>query len=130
MKHLFNNTYNQGQTIITLLIFMVVAITVTSASIILGISNSQATSKQELGLMTYQIAESGMENTLLMLLRNPAYSGETLTVGSGTAISTVSGSLQKIATTEGRMNSYVKKIEVIVDYSNNTMNIVSWKEIF
>ena len=58
------------------------AIAVTSAAIIVLASNSIAASKQEEGTTAYYAAESGAENAMLELLRNPNYTGETLQIGT------------------------------------------------
>ena len=74
-------TFNQkGQALITLLVFTIVAITITSAAVIIIFTNSIGTSKLEQGTNAYYVAESGAENALLRLLRDPNYSGEILPV--------------------------------------------------
>lgn len=131
MKSINTYTYQSGQIVITLLIFMVVAITITTAAVILGISNSQATSKIEQGLVALQIAESGAENAILRLLRDPSYQNETLPVGDGSAVITVTtNGTQKIVESTGSLGGYRRTIRVIINSDNGTMTILSWEEIF
>ena len=93
------------------------------------INASQGTSRLEGRILASQVAESGMENALLLLLRNPNYVGETLTVGTGTATITVTGnSTTKTITSIGRINNYLQTVEVIVTYNNTIMTITSWEE--
>ena len=120
--------YKSGQTLITLLVFMVVSIVITSAAVAMTVSNSLRASKFEQGLITLHIAESGAENALLRLLRNPSYTGETLTVGTGTAVITVTGTPTKIVS-EGINGRFRRKIEVGVDTST-VLTVTSWKEIY
>ena len=78
--------YKSGQALVTLLVFMIIAVTITSSAVMIIILNSKGSYRFQDGLVAYQIAESGAENAILRLLRNPDYTGETdLAVGEGTA---------------------------------------------
>ena len=113
-----------------LLVFMIIAITITSAATMLIIVNSSNTQKLEGGSIAYQIAESGIENALLRLLRNPNYTGEAgLTMGSGTADISVSGSNPYTITSIGKSGSFSRTLQVIVNYNGN-MTISSWREVY
>lgn len=120
----------QGQTLLMLLVFMIIAITITSAATMLIVVNSANTQKLEGGSIAYQIAESGIENALLRLLRNPNYTGEArLTIGSGTADISVSGSNPYTITSIGKSGSFSRTLQVIVNYNGN-MTISSWREVY
>ena len=119
----------KGQTLIMLLVFMVIAVIVTSAATIVILSNTNATSKFEQGLMAYKIAESGAENAVLKILRDPNYTGETMTVDGGTATATVSGSTTKTITSVGTLDLFQRTIQVTASYVSNKLTITSWKEI-
>src|SRR4029077_7648817 len=82
----------KGQALITLLFFTVIGVTVTSAAVAMIMVNALSGTKQQQGEVAYEIAESGAENGLIRLLRDPTYIGETLPVGSGSATITVTGS--------------------------------------
>lgn len=125
-----NTSYFQkGQALITLLIFVVVATIVTSAAIIMLVVNLTTTNKYQQGMFAYYIAESGAENALLRLLRDPSYTGETMTVGTGTATITVSGASEKTIKSEGRIGNFERILEVQTNFSNNIFTITSWREI-
>jgi hypothetical protein len=130
MKKFNTKNSESGQTLIALLIFMIVAISVMTTSVILISANSIAASKVEQSISAYNTAESGAENALLRLLRDPFYTGETITVDSGTAVTTVSGTTTKTITSTGTSGNFIRKIQVVVDYNNNIMTVTSWKEIF
>lgn len=122
-----------GQTLVMLLVFMTVAITVTAASVALSIDNSRAASKVEVSGLAAAAAESGIENALLRLLRNPGFTGETLTVGDGTATITVTGTNPIIITSTGESGGFVRRVQVTASYAgdaNMILNIDSWQEIY
>lgn len=120
----------KGQTLITLLIFVVVAVSVTTAAIMLTVmSSSKATARQE-STITYNIAESGAENALMRLIRDTNYSGETLPVGNGTALVTVTGTNPKTIRSTGTNGNFQRTVEITVNYTNNILTVSSWKEVY
>lgn len=128
------NTSKSGQALVTLLIFIIIAISVTSAATVLIINSSLGTSELEESTLAYQVAESGAENALLRLLRDPNYlstpgSTEVLTVGEGNATITVTGINPKTIVSEGRVDNFVRKVQVVMDYSS-ILSVTSWEEIY
>jgi hypothetical protein len=119
-----------GQTLVVLMIFMTMAITVTSMAVVLIVNNTQAASRIEQGLIAYNIAESGMENALMRLLRNPSYTGETLTINSGTATITVTGSDPMTVLSIGRWNNFTRRIQATASYVDGIMSVSSWGEVY
>lgn len=119
----------KGQTLAILLTYMIIAVVVTTASIALIINSASGTDKVYQGSNSLDIAESGAETAMIKLLRDPNYSGETLSVLGGTATITVTGSNPKTVISKGTINNFTRTIQVIVDTSNNTLNAISWKEI-
>jgi len=120
----------KGQAGLTLMFFSLVAILVTTGAVMAIISNTIGTSTLEQGTKAYYLAETGAENAILRLLRNPNYSGETIVVDSEGEIQVIiSGEGLKTIISEGRTGNLLRKIEVIIDYNDHVLNIVSWKEI-
>lgn len=119
----------QGQALTFLIVFATVAIIIISASVVVLYVNNLAAVKTELGHIAMAIAESGAENGILRLLRDPSYAGEVLTVGEGTATITVAGTNPKTIVSEGSANNFVRKVQVIVTYANNILTVTSWREI-
>lgn len=131
MKHKLLIKYLQnGQAMITLLFFVIVGITVTSAATIIIMINSLSTNKLQQGLIVYSSAEAGIENALLRLLRDPNYKGETLTIGEGNVEVKVTGSSPIIITSQAKEGDLLRKIEVQTQYTNNILTVSSWKEVF
>ena len=120
---------NQGQALVTLLFFMIFALTITSGAVVVVLSNSLSASKFDLGNTTYYIAESGIENALIRLLRDTNYSGETLAIDTGNATIQVSGTNPKTITSVGTIGNFSRTIQAIADYTDNILTVLSWKEI-
>lgn len=120
---------NEGQALISLLIFAAILVIVGGAAVAITISNSSATSKLTEGEIAYHIAESGADNAILRLLRDSTYTGETLSVGNGTATITVSGSTTKTITSTGVNGLFVRKVQVVGNQSSNIFTITTWAEI-
>jgi hypothetical protein len=112
-----------------MLTYMIIAIVVTTASITLVLNSSSGTDKVYQGANSLDIAESGAETAMIKLLRNPNYTGETLTVGGGQAVITITGTNPKKVISKGTLNNFTRTIQVMVDTSNNTLTATSWKEI-
>lgn len=119
----------KGQTLVIMLTYMIIAIVVTTASITLVLNSSSGTDKVYQGANSLDIAESGAETAMIKLLRNPNYTGETLTVGGGQAVVTITGTNPKKVISKGTLNNFTRTIQVMVDTSNNTLTATSWKEI-
>lgn len=119
-----------GQTLVTLLIFMIIGITITTAAVVMVIVNSRNVSRIEQGNDTLSIAESGVENALIRLLRDPAYTGETLLVGTGSTVVqiTTSGN-EKTITSTAVQGNFSRKLQVVLTV-NGELTITSWQEIF
>lgn len=120
-----------GQALITLLVFVAIFLIIGMASIIMMIVNSQTSAKFEQSVVTLHIAESGAENAILQLLRNPNYIGETLPVGTGNTTITVTdiGGNQKKIISVGKDGNFLRTLQVIISDSGNILTIVSWKEV-
>lgn len=119
----------KGQALISLIFFVVIAMIITSTAVAVSIANSISVSKLHSGTEALYIAESGIEEAVLRLIRDPNYSGGTVTVGSGTATITITGETTKIITSEGRDGNFIRKIRATADYNDNIVSILTWTEI-
>jgi len=116
----------KGYALITLLFFMVISLTVVTGVAIVVLNNASSTSATEQGTLAYYAAETGAENALLRLIRDPNYAGETLNVDGGSVVIQVNnGTIISTAT----VFRAVRKIQVVTTNTNNQVNITSWKEI-
>lgn len=131
---IINSTFSideVGQALITLLFFVVMGVTITSAAAVILITNIKAASKVEQSTMAYYIAESGAEEGVLRILRNPQYSGTlTVTVDGGNAtVSATQGNPITILSV-GHYNNFLRKVQIQTVYNNGTVTIQSWKEVY
>jgi hypothetical protein len=129
MKKISNK--QSGQTIIILLFITIIGMTIIAATTMSIFQNMQASSVIEQGTDAYYVAESGIQEALVRMLRDPNYSGtpvgQPLSIGGGTVvISTSSGG---IITAIGTYNNSVRKIQIKTVYNNGVITIQSWKEI-
>lgn len=115
-----------GQAIVTLLFLAAISIAVISSVVLVVFNNTLASSGFEQGTMAYYYAESGIENALVRLLRDPNYSGESIDLEGGSVVTQVSsGTITSTAT----VANSVRKIQVETLYNNTVLTITSWKEI-
>lgn len=131
MKHLkFILNSNSGQALVTLLFFTIIGMTIVSAAAVFVYENSQSASITEQGTYAYYIAESGIEEALLQMLRDPNYVGtpalEPLLIGAGSVKIEVSSG---VITATGTYQNMVRKIQAQTVYNNSILTISSWKEI-
>src|SRR6266576_874731 len=78
--------FEKGQAVVTLLFFMVMAITITTAAVIMIVTNATSQDRVVEGTGAYYEAEGGAENAMMRFLRDPSYRGEdNLTIGDGIA---------------------------------------------
>jgi len=121
-----------GQALVLLLVFIAIATTIIGGAVAITIINSQSTSKFALGEKALAVAESGIDNAILRILRDPnsTYVSETLTVDEGSAQVTVSYSLPNILiTSQAEVSNIIRKIEVVGTYQNNRLTVTSWKQV-
>jgi hypothetical protein len=121
----------RGQALITLLFFMIISITITSAAVVVILTNSLSAQKLEAGTTSYYTAESGAENALLRLLRDPDYTGETLTIDGATVIATVAKAGDDYTvTSDSTSGNFNRVVQVEASFVDNILTITSWKEVF
>ena len=120
------NRGQKGQIFITMLFFVIIGVTIISAEAIILFTNILSAAGGEQGAKEYYVAESGIEEALLRLNRNPGYAGGELTVGEGSAAIQAGNG---IITSTGAYANSIKKIQVQTSSDSGTLKIISWKEI-
>jgi hypothetical protein len=128
-KSVRRSTRQAGQTLVLLLAFMAIAMTITTASVAVTIINTRASSDYGLGQEALSIAEAGADNAIMRLTRDRSYTGETLTIGQGTATISISGTSPATITSTGTRSGFVRKVQAVVTVSNNVLTLTSWTEI-
>lgn len=126
--------YERGQALITLLFFAIVGITITSAAIVMILVNSLSGTKQQQGDIAYDVAQSGAENGLLRLIRDPTYTGETLPIGNGTATITVTGTGTSgnpyVILSKGTIGNFMREEQITATYQNSLLTVTSRQEVY
>lgn len=122
------NTNQSGLTLTTLLIFVGFTLIVATTSVALIISSTQTTTTLSKGESAYLVAESGVENAILRVLRDRSYSGETLAVGNGTAEVTVSGSTLIDITSIGTVENHTRTIHAQTQFNQGILEVITWDE--
>lgn len=117
-----------GQALVVLVCFGVIAVTIIASTILVSVATNSASGKTQEGSIAYDVAESGAENALLRLLRDPSYTGETVSLGSGSATITVTGSNPKTIVSLGVLGNYRRTIQVIASDSGGILTVTSWSE--
>lgn len=115
----------KGQALISLMFFVIIALFLISAAVVMLIVSAQSTGKLEGEEVATRVAETGAEKALLKLLRDPAYTGESIILPDGTADVAVSGGTVTVNAVSGK---FVKKLVVGTSLTNNVLSVVSWKE--
>jgi hypothetical protein len=119
-----------GQALVVLLFFMIIAITLSTTAVAVMVSNSLSVTRSELSAQALEIAEGGAQNALLQLIRMIDYTGETISLGDGTATITVSGINPKTIHSVGTISNISRTIQVIVTTTNGVSTITSWSELY
>ena len=120
--------YYSGQALIMLISFIALGLTIISSSIFVNMIQSNTTAEIQSGSSALNVAESGVENAMLRLLRNTNYIGETLSVDSGTSVTSVSGTGPWTIISTGEVGEFKRTLRVVVSDSGGTLVITSWKE--
>jgi len=119
-----------GQALVTLLFFIIISVTLTTAAIIVIVVNSKSITQVDQANFSRSIAESGVENALLRLLRNPGYTGETVNINGGNVtVQVTSNGTTYTITSVGKIGFFVHTIQAIATMTNDTLTVASWKEI-
>lgn len=119
-----------GQTLVILLVFITVAIMVMVSATLLSSYALTAITRGEQSEIALGVAESGMEDALLRLLRDPSYTGDTLVLPEGTATTVVTGTTTKTLTTTATAGNFERRIIVTASYTGGILSVTSWFDAF
>ena len=120
----------RGQALILLLIFVGISMIISTSAVLIMAVNALTNSTFQEGIQTHTLAETGAENAIVRLLRNPNYSGETLTIGSDHATVVVTGAGTKTITSTGTSGSYSQTVTVVAVINSSGVTIQSWKQTY
>lgn len=118
-----------GSVMIALLIFIIVGTLVTSSAVMLMVDNTVISTAELTATEVHNMAESGAENAILRLLRDPSYTGETMIVGDGQVVVIVTGSEPIIVNSQASLASTQKTVEVELSRQNGVLTVNSWEAV-
>ena len=118
-----------GFALVILMFLMVLAVTVITAAVSLMILGSASSTLLISGDSTKSIADSCIENAIIRLIRNPAYSGESLDINEGNCQITVTGLTDKTVSAQANYGNKKKRVEVNLNLNNNIISLISWKDV-
>ncbi len=124
-----NRERNQGQALVLLLVSTAIGIITTSAVITAAIVVNQSTALFTKSQLALALAESGVENAIIRLLREPNYTGETLNLADGQVVVSVTGGTNKTIVAQASVVDVVRKIQVDGTFSNTVFTINNWREV-
>ncbi len=122
---------NSGIALISVIIVCTVAMIVIVAGLTLSTTTSQSNTRFIHGGRALLLAETGAENALLRLLRDPNYQGEVLNLPDGTAkieVTQANGVQHVLITGSTEFSS--RQIDIKISYDHGMMKIDSWRESF
>ena len=120
---------NKGMALVTVIIFAAVAIVVITLGVSLMVIQTSSSTRVASSQEALIVAESAMENALIRLLRNPNYTGETLTFLDGTATIVVTGTTNKTVTVTADVLSSKRTIVVDLTETDGVTSVNSWREV-
>ncbi len=124
-----NSRVRSGQTTLTLLIIMVLLIILTTAAVALTVTTNRDTTRLGQGEEASTIAQTGLENAILRLLRDPSYPGEAdLPVDGGSATIQVTGTTTKVITSTGTLGRYTRIVQAEISTVNGVLTISNWQQ--
>lgn len=119
-----------GNVSIMLILIIILLSTLTTAAVALAISTTRDTTTLTQGERALTVAESGIEATILELLRDPSYNpvapNNTLPIGPGSATISVSGGTIISTGTVGNM---VRSVQATVTTVGGKLTVSSWQEL-
>ncbi len=114
---------NRGQALLPLLILMVIIIILGAGVLYLSIGSLLLSSYSQSGEEVLMATEGAMENGLLMVLRNPAYAGESLQVGAVPCTINTAGSAPLVMTVKCDSGRAVRQLQAEVSLVNGQMQV-------
>lgn len=115
--------------LIALMIFIVVGISVATTATMIVIDATVGVSQQQAGNAAIDVAESGAEIAILSLLRDPAYTGEVLSIGEGTATVSIEGENPYTLHVVGEIYASSRSLEVVVAREEGSWLVQEWYEV-
>jgi len=119
----------KGQALVSIVVLAAAAAVIAAGAALTAISLSKTAALSKDSDKVYYLAESGAEEALLALLRDPTYTGNNQKLDNTSVVISVTGINQKTIISEAFNNNVKRRVEVLAQLTNNILTITSWKEI-
>ena len=130
-KKWYNN--NDGYiTLVSVLVVGAVGVAIATSLILLGLGSSRTSFAIEQSNQAKGIANACAEEALQQIRDSTPFTGSgNLTLGQGTCAYTVTsqGGQNRTITSSGTVGSIMRKVKIIIDTINPTIQVVSWQEV-
>jgi len=118
----------KGQALTSLLIIMFVGLSIITSSVGLINTNLSSTASLIEANEALTVAESGAEEALLRIIRDPLYVGGTLPFDNGLATINIASTSPYTFISTGDVGSHQRSIKVTINNTNGITAVTSWKE--
>lgn len=128
--------YNQEQggfvTLVSVLAIGAVGLVIVTSTLLLGVGNARTSFVYEQSNQANALTNACAEEALQQIRDSTPFTGSgVLSSGQGTCsyIITTQGGQNRTVTARGDVGTVVRKVEIVIDQINPTIEIVSWQEV-
>ena len=121
----------KGQVLVSILIIIAVAVLATGTAVVAS-SLSKTTGVATTSDKLLYAVESGADEALIKLLRNPTtYSSESISINGTLVQITISrpSATNIVILSSASQDNLIRKVEVSSEFVNNILTITSWREV-
>lgn len=128
----YNNKQAGYITLISVLVVGAVGIAITLSLILLGLGSSRTSFAIEQSNQAKALANACAEDAMQQIYDATPFTGNgNLTLGQGTCEFSVTsqGGQNRTITASGTVGTIIRKVKIIIDKINPTIQVVSWQEV-
>lgn len=119
-------------TLVSVLLVGAIGLTIAVSLLLLGIGASRTSFAQEQSYQAKALADACAEEALQQIHNSTPFTGSrSLTLGQGSCSYTVTsqGGQNRTITTSGAVSSMTRRVRVVIDQINPTIQVTSWQEV-
>lgn len=120
----------KGQVLVIMLVLVGFVMVIMSTALVLSLAGSTATTGTSDAVAAQYGAEAGLENGLMRLLRNPAFTTESFQVGRASVTVQVTGSGPYIVQAVANAGLAKRTVSAQAQFANGIMSVTNWKDIY
>ena len=131
-KMCYNRNRKGFITLLSIVVVGAVGVAITASLILLGLGSSRTSFTNEQSNQVRALANACVEEALQQIRDSVQFTGSgSLTLGQGTCNYTVTsqGGQDRTITASGTVGTITRKVKVIINKINPTIQVVSWQEV-